>query len=132
MVPIPQISNVALPSARTTTWLDGNIDCIIKVRKIFISPVIYWVAPVSKFIIFTVVGDCKYLEIPTVIILEDINVDAELLMVGVEVDVFGIDCVWLLVDWNISIHLHMGVWKYLLHFVLKVCLSCVSNRRFEN
>ena len=34
---------------------------------------------------------------------------------------------WLLIDWYIRTHLHMDVWKYLLYFVLKVCLLCASN-----
>ena len=40
-----------------------------------------------------VAGDCKYLEIRAIIILGDLNVDVEVLMVGVEMDVFGIDYV---------------------------------------
>ena len=63
---------------------------------------------------FIVVGDCKSLEIRVITILWDINEDAEVLIVGVEVNVFGIDCVWLLVDWKVHIHLHMDVQKYLL------------------
>ena len=44
-----------------------------------------------------VVGDCKYLEIRVIIILGVINVGAEVLVVSVEVDLFGIECVWLIV-----------------------------------
>ena len=66
-----------------------------------------------------VAGDCKYLEIRAITILEDLNVDVEVLMVGVEVTVFGFDCVWLLVDWNIRIHLHIDVWKYVTIFCFK-------------
>ena len=58
------------------------------------------------------------------------NVDVKVLVVGVEVDMFGIDCVWLLVEWNVRIHLHMDVCKYLLHFVVKVRLLCASNMSF--
>ena len=76
---------------------------------------------------FIVVGDCKSLEIRVITILWDINEDAEVLIVGVEVNVFGIDCVWLLVDWKIHIHLNMDVQKYLLFVYCVLVIGVFQN-----
>ena len=90
---------------------EGNIDYIVNVTHKFLSPVICWMVPVSWIIFVIVVGECKYLKIHTIIILGYINVDVQVLIVGVEVDVFGIDSVWLIVYLNLRRHLHIDVWK---------------------
>ena len=78
------MGNVVILFLRTTIWLEGNIDCIANVREICIPPVIYWVTTVSRINFVIVVGECKYLKISAIIMLEDINVDVNVLMVVVE------------------------------------------------
>ena len=57
------------------------------------SPIICWVEPASRII-------CKYLEIRTIIILGNINIDIEVLEVGVEMNVCDINGMWQIVDLN--------------------------------
>ena len=113
MLSILQTGNVVTLSASMITWLEGDIDCIINARNMFIPPVICWVASVSRIIFVIVVGECKYLEIRATIILGDMNIDVEVLMVCVEVSVFGIDSMWLILYFKFRRHLHTDVDIYI-------------------